>query len=146
VCILNPSLGDELALMITERLNDQSFRGSNGTELKFLVMTRGRQVEIGSRVRVWILRAPGDGSFVTSMDGFGRLAISERMRPRYRNAVEQGLHYLKTGLVSDKSALSELKGMLREDQWDWFTVAKLFGFPNSRFLERAVSNAGTAVL
>jgi hypothetical protein len=140
---LNLSLGDEVNLKVTERLNGNTFRGSNGTELNFFIRARQKQLEIASIVKTWIFRIESDGSFVVSAEEFGRLAVSDRMRPRYSNAVSQGLQCLKEGIVPDKNAISELKGMfnriLREDQWDWFTVWKLFGLPNLAFVENAVA-------
>jgi len=81
---------------------------------------------------------------------FGRLPISNRMRPRYIQALQSTLQLLEQpgrALETSPEHLSELKGMfnrcLRKDQWDWLTVYTNLGSPSQKLsqvtVERLVS-------
>ena len=88
-------------------------------------------------------------SVFLSTSNFGRLPISDRMRPRYLLALR------RVGAIiggefpqhPDADAVSEVKGMLnriiREDQWDWFTVYEAFGFPPRQVLHEAAEALAT---
>jgi len=79
--------------------------------------------------------------------GFGMAPISQRMRQRYDDAVQQ-LCDMVAGNLSIQEVvpefLSEAKGMMnrcvREDQWDWHTVFSELGSPPRRVLRQIVSH------
>ena len=78
--------------------------------------------------------------WLTASD-FGFLPISDRMRPRYRNAVRLMLGWLQGDPGKEleytdefSGCASEVKGMFnrctRQDQWDWFDVWAGLGKPS----------------
>jgi hypothetical protein len=100
----------------------------------FLSDRRPRERSVRDRVEGWVFaidRAAGC-LFVTD-DEFGRLPISDGMRARYRLAIGSAASMLQTGVVADREAVSELKGMfnrcVRRDQRDWLAVYELLGRP-----------------
>lgn len=77
---------------------------------------------------------------------FGRLPVSDRMRPRYLKAGREILAILRGASELSQGAagsLSEVKGLLnrciRHDQPDWVTVYELFGRPTFDELSVAAS-------
>ena len=91
----------------------------------------------------WVMGSDRGGLLVT-VDPFGRLPISDRMRPRYQGAVSEVQRLVAGALPSAGSleALSELKGMLnrvvRRDQRDWLSVSEALGHPDVAQLRRWV--------
>lgn len=85
--------------------------------------------------------APERAEILLTASDFGFLPISDRMRPRYRNAARAMATWLENGLgaMAEPNAefpvyVSEMKGMLnrclRKDQWDWFEVWSGLGRPS----------------
>lgn len=83
----------------------------------------------------WIFDIIGN-QILLSDSNFGRLPISDRMRPRYIHSLQSVLTFLNS--PEDFSSIkpediSEVKGLLnrcvRKDQWDWFTVYSAIGYP-----------------
>jgi hypothetical protein len=138
-------LGDDVELIVGERISTTCFRGLDKARPNWtfeIALRTTRNLEMNSVVKAWIFRRPGPTAASVSIEQFGRFPISDRMGPRYRAAVAEGLKYLKLGSFDDPAALSELKGMFnrirRRDQWDWFTVWRSFGFPELEFVSRSV--------
>ena len=74
-------------------------------------------------------------------NSFGFSPISDRMRPRYRYAIQSMLRWFNEDLDEDTdfagdllNHVSEAKGMfnrcIRQDQWDWFDVWTGLGKPS----------------
>ena len=76
-----------------------------------------------------------------TVNSFGFLPISDRMRPRYRQAIRSMLDWFNGDSDIDSSLdtdllnrVSEAKGIfnrcIRQDQWDWFDVWTALGKPS----------------
>jgi hypothetical protein len=88
----------------------------------------------GEVVTGWIAEARPDDKLCSVYIGrFGRMTISDRMRPRYLAAVSDALTCGELHNIRDESR-AELQGMfnriIRRDQWDWFDVAEALGTPS----------------
>ena len=84
---------------------------------------------------------PQKREILLSADSFGFTPISDRMRPRYRHAIQSMLLWFNEGLHENAEIagnlpihVSEAKGMfnrcIRQDQWDWFDVWTGLGKPS----------------
>ena len=70
--------------------------------------------------------------------GFGIAPISDTTHYKNTAAIAQTLRYINresvTGTQNIEEYLSHLKGLfnriIRQDQWDWFTVNMYFDYPN----------------
>ena len=88
----------------------------------------------------WVFNIDRQESTVAlSRSDFGRLPISDRMRPRYISALRDLCSFLKHSQESvELDSISEVKGMvnrcLRKDQWDWLSVYEAFGKPSLELL------------
>jgi hypothetical protein len=133
--------GAVLDVRVGNRTSDQTLNalvlaGDGDERAAVLVLRKTQAPRAGAEVEAWLLEAPREGiPLQVTIDDFGRLPISDTMRPRYTGAIERVLQLLD-GVSAPKSsadALSEVKGMfnrvLRRDQRDWATVSALLGHP-----------------
>jgi hypothetical protein len=76
--------------------------------------------------------------------GFGLAPPKPQMEAKRQKWAEQVLNILErpddqTMLQADLGAISEVKGLfnrvVRQDQWDWFSVAVQLGYPSTRISE-----------
>ena len=101
-----------------------------------LVVRRGDPPVPGEQLEGWVMEVDPHALLVT-VDQFGRLPISDRMRPRYQQAVAETQRLIagESPSVTSLEGLSELKGMLnrvvRRDQRDWLSVSETLGHPDS---------------
>lgn len=82
---------------------------------------------------------------------FGRIPISDRMRPRSVRALRSILHLLahpEDRRAGQAEEVSEFKGMLdrclRKDQWDWLSVYRAFDRPRVALLPPAFVTSTTS--
>jgi hypothetical protein len=89
----------------------------------------------GDEANCWLLGLDRKGEYLLADNEFGRLPISNQMRPRYIKALQSALSLFEDcdeqkPILED---LSELKGMfnrcMRRDQWDWLEVYQALGSP-----------------
>lgn len=84
---------------------------------------------------------PHKREILLSTNSFGFMPISDRMRPRYRNAIQSMLLWFNEGMNENAETvgdlllhMSEAKGIfnrcIRQDQWDWFDVWAGLGKPS----------------
>ena len=92
--------------------------------------------QAGDQDTFWVYDVKAHDLVLLSDSEFGRLPISDRMRPRYIQAIHSVLKALTaTEEISSivPEHVSEVKGLLnrcvRKDQWDWFTVYDALGKP-----------------
>ncbi|MAG36673.1 MAG: hypothetical protein CL878_10600 [Dehalococcoidia bacterium] len=103
----------------------------------------------GDEARLWVFqRDPQRKTVQVSDSDFGRMPISDRMRPRYLQALEaatQVIRGARAGSVSAES-ISEMKGMLnrcvRMDQPDWKSVYDALGRPSLSMARKAAEDFG----
>jgi hypothetical protein len=98
------------------------------------VVSRGRRTwRADELVSGWVAAVFPENKSCTVYTGeFGRMPISDRMRPRYLAAVAEALTCEDLRQLQSASR-AELKGMfnriVRRDQWDWFRVAEALASP-----------------
>lgn len=110
----------------------------------------GTLYEVGDEAMVWIYdRDIRQRRIQVSDDEFGRLPVSDRMRPRYVQALRTLISHLSSNeqLVSlPPESLSEVKGMfnrcVRKDQHDWFQVYQALDAPPLPRLRVAACHLG----
>jgi hypothetical protein len=107
-------------------------------------------LSVGDRVDCWVYDEALDKRAIRVSDSdFGKLPVSDRMRPRYLRSINIVLDAISKGAQDvDPEAVSELKGIfnrcLKKDQWDWFTLFELLGKPTRPQLRLAVRGCNTA--
>ena len=151
---LNFNLGDEIKCLLvkqkTEKLWEVFCTVLDKDWTVSLRLKESTLYQVGDEDIFWILEINFEKREVTVGDSdFGRLPISDRMRPRYGQALDAGLKIIgnpKDGLFVSADALSDLKGMfnrcVRQDQWDWFSVYYLLGRPPIAVLMKAAETIG----
>jgi len=144
-------LGQELHCRVTAPLGQGDFAveySQLAPEWSARLRSRSGQLyNAGDEDDFWVYLIDSHGRVVWLTDcDFGRLPISDRMRPRYTKCLRSSLALLsgRTSLGSaDPQDLSEFKGMfnrcLRRDQWDWLTVYAAWGRPTSGTLRQLAS-------
>ena len=97
---------------------------------------------------LWIFDIHGNNISLSDSQ-FGRLPISDRMRPRYVISLQSVLSFLdssKMNVSINPKYFSEVKGMLnrcvRKDQWDWFLLYEAFNFPPMTLLAKMAIEFG----
>ena len=97
---------------------------------------RDYEIRSGVPIETWILEADHQRlRLVVSGSDFGFKPISDRMRPRYVEALQHVVSALHSGALheQDTDYFSEVKGMfsrcMRQDQWDWYAVYMALGRP-----------------
>jgi hypothetical protein len=144
------SIGDELAVRLDEESSPRTWQAiSDDLPPDWDITMNSRQerlLEKGDVVDCWVYGADPAGRHLWVSDSdFGRLPISDRMRPKYLRALQVGVKILADASISVDSLedLSELKGMFsrirRRDQWDWFSVSVLLGHPPRPLVDRVAS-------
>jgi len=106
-----------------------------------------RSYEPGDELEAWIFQVDVPGRKICLSDSdFGRMPVSDRMRPRYLASLKCFIEACKKpgdGELPDSESVSELKGMfnrcIKKDQWDWLTVYFAFGRPPYDLLSNTVS-------
>jgi len=139
-------IGDEICAVVAEQLSGQAWAlkvEGLSTWSCTLRLRAAQQFTIGTSIRAWVLEIDTQGHRMSaSVDEFGRLPVSDRMRPRYVAAIRHTLALLSGSIVEASPAeVSEMKGMLnrclRRDQWDWATVYAALGSPHLGELRQA---------
>lgn len=97
------------------------------------------EMEPGTHTTFWVSRVvPVKSSLVVRAGDYGRLPISDAMRPRYARAIEA---LLLDELDGD--ALADLRGMASridtQDSADWLTVWRLLGEPEAGPLKELIA-------
>lgn len=137
-----PKIGDEVLITISSTENNhirikwESLPGNWSCRLSTRV---SKLYKVGDIITGWIYRINfQQRCYYISDNNFGRLHISDRMRPRYLLALRHVIPFLvsnesKTSPSDLSSHLSEIKGMYnrsrKQDQWDWYTVWTSLGRP-----------------
>ena len=109
---------------------------------------RPEQVRIGSNGSFWIAKiAPLQGEVLVHEGDYGRLPISEAMRPRYLAALKAllGETELTADLLADARAM--IAQITKQQQADWLTVWKVLGEPapgDQKMLIAAIDGLRTA--
>ena len=100
-------------------------------------------------MEAWILEADAvRRRMVVSGSEFGFKPISDRMRPRYVEALRHVGTALQSGSLreQDSEYVSEVKGMfnrcVRRDQWDWHAVYLALGSPSRELAEYYATELG----
>lgn len=99
--------------------------------------------EPGDKDWFWVYRTNSvENKYWVSDSNFGRMPISDRLRPRYIRAARAMLGVLASTSSCDDSILddlSEMKGIFnrcrKKDQWDWLTLYHYLEAPPSGLLE-----------
>jgi len=91
----------------------------------------------GEHIRCWVVKVSPLHSQILLHEGdFGRLPISEAMRPRYR----QGLQAVMGAIPATADNLADARGMVvriqKQNQADWLTVWQILGEPSSGDVKR----------
>ncbi len=135
-------VGQDLSVSVLWQRDDNSWAvhsDSIPSDCKSTLRSRdSRMYAPGDLATVWIVHINEKYRTLLLADSqFGRLPISDRMRPRYVRALDALLCLLdeETDPVAvPVDAISEGKGMygrcVKKDQWDWFTVFQLLGRPH----------------
>lgn len=145
-----PPIGADIEVRITQALGLSADSGRWAVEVDGLppawsaeLRSRGEATyHPGDRHTLWLFDILWQSkTLLVSDTEFGRMSISDRMRPRYVRALRSMLLLLAhpegrwPGLAED---VSELKGMLnrclRKDQWDWLSVYRAFDRPRFALL------------
>ena len=97
------------------------------------------EMEPGTHTTFWVSRVvPVKSSLVVRAGDYGRLPVSDAMRPRYARAIEA---LLLDELDGD--ALADLRGMAvridTQDSADWLTVWRLLGEPEAGPLKELIA-------
>jgi hypothetical protein len=95
----------------------------------------------------WVFRInPRENRYWVSDSNFGRMPITDKLRPKYLRAASGLLAVMSPGWECDVSIaedLSEMKGIFnrcrRKDQWDWLTLYHYLEDPPSGLLDSAAS-------
>jgi hypothetical protein len=144
------TLGTELVATVTEEAGSGRWRTTadalpEGWDA--IVRTSGGLAPPSGPTTYWIFSVDENKRLVLlSNSDFGRLPISDRMRPRYASALADILRMLseegeEPGIPLAPS-ISEVKGMinrcLRKDQPDWLSAYKALGRPAWGWMRRTV--------
>ena len=151
-----PKVGDELRATLTTLLSSKVW-ALTSPELpeNWSAVLRSRSDKLyqpGDVEDFWIFDVSFNRHEISLSDSeFGRLPISDAMRPRYVKALRATLDILSRGAdatTDSAEQFSEVKGMfnrcLRKDQWDWYTVYKSFGYPKPEVMRQAANLFGSA--
>ncbi len=148
-------LGDDVTARVEADLGDGKWRvhaSQLPSEVEAVLNSRtARLYQQGDTETLWVYDVKRDARlFLLSDSGFGRLPISDRMRPRYMRALREVVGFLSRppdGPECDAEALSEVKGILnrcvRKDQWDWLAVYRALGHPPVNLLRLAATHIGS---
>jgi hypothetical protein len=145
-----PALGTELMATVTEEAGPGRWRAETDAlpeDWVAIVRMRGGSAPSAEPKAYWVFDVDEKRrrAYLSDSD-FGRLPISDRMRPRYASALADVLRLLseeesvpRTQLAS---SVSEVKGMinrcLRKDQWDWFSAYEVLGKPDRGWMRWTV--------
>ncbi len=96
-------------------------------KIAILRTRESKVINIGDEIDSWVIGWNNNENLpIVTEDEFGRLPISDRMRPRYINALKL---VTKPNNINEETlldSLSDLKGMfnrcIKKDQWDWYSV------------------------
>jgi len=107
-----------------------------------------RLYEPGDKDWFWVYRTNSqDQRYWVSDNNFGRMPISDRVRPKYIRAARALLAVMAPAWRCDDSLLddlSEMKGIFnrcrKKDQWDWLTLYHYLEDPPSGLLEYSASS------
>ena len=150
-----PKIGDELVARITEPASTNEWKADCiilPKEWTAELRSRsGKLYEPGDEDLYWVYGIVLERKLILLSDSqFGRLPISDRMRPRYIHAIRSALHVLTYPQDAESVSpedLSEVKGMfnrcIRKDQWDWLTVYRVLDRPSFSILQKTVSYFGS---
>jgi len=144
-----PKLGDDLLGCIVASAGTSEWKVDCPTLPKgWSAKLKSRSAKLyqpGDEGLFWVYGiAPQRKLLFLSDSDFGHLPISDRMRPRYIQALQSAFR-LTFSPQDAKSVspdhLSEVKGMfnrcIRKDQWDWLTVYDALGRPPISILGKA---------
>lgn len=144
------ALGTELVATVTEEGRAGRWRATTDALPEgwtAIVRTRRGSSPSAEPTTYWIFGVDQKNhvAFLSDSD-FGRLPISDRMRPRYASALADILQMLpEEGEAPGNSlapSISEVKGLinrcLRKDQWDWLSCYEALGRPDRRWMRRTV--------
>lgn len=144
------ALGTELVATVTQEAGPGRWRATADALPEgwaAIVRTRGGSAPPSGRTTYWIFSVDENKRLVLlSNSDFGRLPISDRMRPRYVSALADVLCMLseegEEPGIPLASSISEVKGMinrcLRKDQPDWLSAYKALGRPAWKWMRRTV--------
>ncbi|SRR5579875_451580 len=149
-----PPLGYTVIGTIVEKVTNAKWRVSV-PELprEWVYILRSRNAKLytpGDQDTFWVYGIDlREEQLLLSDSTFGRLPISDRMRPRYIQGLEAALAIIanpNASVIGLAPALSEAKGMmnrcLRKDQWDWLTVYNILGQPERQVLHQVAEQFG----
>lgn len=138
---LEPIIGDEFdASVIRWQRAAEFVVATDAVPPDWSVVLKSRaksSVSAGDIVSVWVIGTDTHSkiAFVSDSD-FGRMVISDRLRPRYvraLTAVARMLDERTQPLACDAELVAEVKGMFtrctNKDQWDWYSVYQALGRP-----------------
>ena len=146
------NIGEEFLVEIVQPDGPQKWRvrpqnTSPSVDSMTLRTRDSRLYERGDLVSAWLIDQRPTGLILSDSD-FGRLPISDRMRPRYIRALTSLEGGLRSDSLDDLKAdeISEMKGMfnrcIRRDQWDWLNVYLALGRPPRSTMQMAASTLG----
>lgn len=147
-------VGDDVVGTLLEPLSENTWRvrcAEFPADAPAVLNSRsGKLYQAGDEERLWIYDIQHPAlAFRLSDSGFGRLPISDRMRPRYIRSLQSVISLLSSPEHNDPidpSDLSEVKGILnrcvRKDQCDWLTVYDALGRPHLSMLRKAATALG----
>ena len=112
-----------------------------------LISRTSRLYAEGDEDWFWVYEIDGNEQrYWVSDSNFGRLPVSDKLRPRYVVALRTLLRLMDGEAVAGpglNAPLCEMKGILnrclRKDQWDWFTLSRYLGYPASTQLRYAAA-------
>lgn len=144
-----PTLGDEVEGVIAERLGEQDWRVETDTLPPGwharLRSRSSRFYDVGVRDRFWLYDISTEQwEWRLSDSDFERYTFGPNQGPAYIAGLRGVLALIRSETPRREARLedlSEVKGMynrcLRNDQWDWCTVYRAFGFARLGPMDRA---------
>ena len=147
-----PRIGDYIEASLIAQIKDNQWKVDSShfsdNTIAILVSRSAILYEKKDIESLWVFDIRGN-NILLSDSQFGRLPISDRMRPRYITSLQSVLSFLdssKMDVSANPKYFSEVKGMLnrcvRKDQWDWFSVYEAFNFPPMKLLTKIAIEFG----
>ena len=132
-------IGDRVNTRLVTQINDTRWKVESPSfpkDITAILVSRSSKLYNQNDLESFWIFDIQNNQILMSDTQFGRLPISDRMRPRYIHSLQSIISYLDSPQHTDliqPDDLSEVKGMLnrcvRKDQWDWFTVYDAFDYP-----------------
>ncbi|HAF62776.1 MAG TPA: hypothetical protein DCK95_10695 [Anaerolineaceae bacterium] len=145
-------IGDYVEAKLIAQIKDNQWKVNSSHFSKnttAILVTRSTKLYNKNDIEsLWAFDIRGN-NILLSDSQFGRLPISDRMRPRYIISLQSVLSFLDSSEVNisvNPKHFSEVKGMLNrcvcKDQWDWFPVYEAFNFPPMKLLAKMAIEFG----